>query len=144
MSIARRQPWCIGVIGGLVTALLALFLLAQTASAAPGSGSGIQTTCYGGSVSISVFVPLAPRQNWSSHYITSSRCNDINLRIDSGGDAKFAVCWARFGTCQDHWTLVPQDGIYHVVATNVKDGTEFYFATTATNFAGTRKGRTAY
>jgi hypothetical protein len=137
-----RNP---GVLGGLLTLLLALFLLVPTvASADTGSGAGPLVTCYGGSVPISIHVPLSPSQGYSGNYWTSSRCADINLRIDSGGGAYFAVCWARYNTCQDHWTYVPQDGNYHVVASDVKDGTEFYFTSTTTTTPGWRSGRVAY
>src|SRR5262249_32302220 len=108
-----------GVVGGFVASLFALFMLIPAASAGTGSDMGVQTTCYGGSQSISIYVPHDPDQGYSGHYWTSSRCNDINLRIDSGGGAYFAVCWARYNKCQSGWTYVPQDGSYHVVATDV-------------------------
>jgi hypothetical protein len=53
-----------------------------------------------------------------------------------------AVCWTDHGNCQDHWTWVPQDGSYHVVATDVLDGTHFQFVTT--NGGGSRTGRAAF
>ncbi|MET8831997.1 hypothetical protein ABZX40_39110 [Streptomyces sp. NPDC004610] len=114
------------VAGGLTAATAASV---TTASAA--------TTCYGGSVAITL-----PPNGYSGTYTTSSRCNDINLRIDSGGGQWVAVCWARYNTCQDHWTWVAEDVGYKVVADTVLDGTAFYFVTTGGG--GTRYGRAAY
>lgn len=125
----RREP---GLLAA--SALMLTFLVPATASAAT---SQVAVTCYGGSVGISL-----PPNGYSGDYTTSSRCSDINLRIDSGGGQWVAVCWARHGTCQGSWTWVPEDVGYRVVATDVLDGTTFYFTTTGGG--DTRGGRTAY
>lgn len=125
-------------LGILATSALFLsFLVPATASATTAGANQAAATCYGGSVAISL-----PANGYSSTYTTSSRCSDINLRIDSGGSQWVAVCWAARGYCQDHWTLVTEDAGYTVVASDVLDGTTFYFVTT--NGGGTRSGRTAY
>lgn len=116
------------------SAMLLSFLVPATASAAT---SGVAATCYGGSVAISL-----PSNGYTGTYTASYRCNDINLRIDSGGGQHVAVCWARHNTCQGGWTWVPEDVGYRVLATDVLDGTTFYFTTTGGG--GTRTGRTAY
>lgn len=127
----------------VITVTAALFGAAGTALAtpstesAPSESTGVQATCYGGSVAITL-----PPSGYSGVYTTSSRCDDINLRIDAGGGQWVAVCWARYNICQGSWTWVPQDGSYHVVATDVLDGTTFYFVTTGGG--GNRTGRVAY
>lgn len=134
------------VIGSALVGLVSVLMLALgsvSASASPHAPAGptgnpeVLVTCYGGSVAITL-----PPNGYSGEYTTSSRCRDINLRIDSGGGQWVAVCWAAHNSCQDHWTWVPQDGSYHVVATDVLDGTRFYFTTTGGG--GNRYGRTAY
>ncbi|WP_351235296.1 hypothetical protein [Streptomyces sp. NPDC002133] len=126
MNLSRKFVTAAAVA---VTSVAGLAVSAPQASAA--------TTCYGGSVAINL-----PPNGYSSVYTTSSRCNDINLRIDSGGGQWVAVCWAKYQTCQKDWTWVPEDVGYRVVASDVLDGTTFYFVTT--NGGGTRSGRTAY
>lgn len=67
----------------------------------------------------------------SSGYLkTTSKCQDINLKAnlwyDSGDTARaIKVCFKTAG-CQDHWTNVYRYDWYEI-ATNVKDGTEYYF-----------------
>ncbi|POX63504.1 hypothetical protein C3492_10060 [Streptomyces sp. Ru62] len=125
-------------LGLLASGALALsFLVPATASATSEGTDQAAVSCYDGSVSISL-----PPNGYSGTYTTSPRCNDINLRIDSGGGQWVAVCWAKYNTCQDHWTWVAEDAGYKVVATDVLDGTAFYFVTTGGG--GTRTGRTAF
>jgi hypothetical protein len=140
-GLAMSRKWERGLrarrLGLLAASALFLsFLVPATASAATESASQAATTCFGGSVSISL-----PPNGYSGTYTTSSRCNDINLRIDSGGGQWVAVCWAAHNSCQDHWTWVTQGAGYIVVATDVLDGTTFYYTTTGGG--GTRGGRTA-
>ncbi|MGX4688287.1 hypothetical protein [Streptomyces sp. JNUCC 63] len=115
--------------------LAAVLATPATASATPQSVDAA-ASCYGGSVAVSL-----PPDGYSKHFTTSSRCADINLRIDSGGGQWVAVCWAKYNTCQKDWTWSGQ-GAYKVIASDVKDGTEFYFVTTGGG--GTRTGRTAF
>jgi hypothetical protein len=94
------------------------------------------TTCYGGAVSVTL-----PPNGYSRDFTKNANCNDINLEITSGGGQWVAVCWVVQNNCQNHWTWVPQDGSFHVVATSVLNGTIFQFVTT--NGGGTRQGLVA-
>jgi hypothetical protein len=121
----------------LVTGVLALSAVAPvTASAATARPTIATVTCYGGAVPVTL-----PANGWSKTFTKSSRCNDINLKITSGGGQWVAVCWAAHNTCQSSWTWVPEDGSFHVVASNVITGTTFYFAEAAGG--GTRQGYVA-
>lgn len=155
----RKQ---IPIITSAVAAMIAVLAMAAPASASAGTSSTYPTspprvaqpappaaspdgdfqtmvTCYDGSVAITL-----PRAGYSPTYTASSRCADINLRIDSGGGMWVAVCWAKYGTCQSGWTWVSEDVGYRTVATGVVDGTTFYFVTSNENGGGNRSGRTAY
>ncbi|MEU4602085.1 hypothetical protein AB0F43_03795 [Kribbella sp. NPDC023972] len=70
-----------------------------------------------------------------SWFRTTSNCRDINVQsamwMETG--ANVTVCFRRSG-CQDRWTWIPAGGKgWKVVASNVKDGTDyrFEFASTA-------------
>ncbi|MCA6096661.1 hypothetical protein LE181_31450 [Streptomyces sp. SCA3-4] len=134
----RRTTRTTRALGLVLAGTAALSVaLPATASAAQTSGTTAAASCYDGSVGISL-----PANGYSREFTTTSRCADINLRIDSGGGQWVAVCWAAHGSCQSSWTWVPQGGGYHVVASDVKNGTKFYFTTT--NGGGTRHGRAAF
>ncbi|GAB1339952.1 hypothetical protein ACE1SV_65420 [Streptomyces sp. E-15] len=58
---------------------------------------------------------------------TTSNCSDINLKPNT--DRYVAVCWDTGGPvapCQDHYTLA-YAGQWNVIATDVYDGTRFFF-----------------
>ncbi|HEY8524557.1 MAG TPA: hypothetical protein VIL48_06320 [Acidimicrobiales bacterium] len=63
-------------------------------------------------------------------YLASSRCNDVNLRVTGGwtNDLAARVCF--FPTSGPYscnqWTSIPVgDADWHVIATNVRDGSRF-------------------
>ncbi|MEU1624942.1 hypothetical protein ABZ746_06255 [Streptomyces sp. NPDC020096] len=82
------------------------------------------TSCYGGSVAVSL-----PERGYSNTYTTTSRCNDINLRLYTDDGLEVRVCWAKNHTCQNGWTIVDRLTEWSVIATNVAHGTRFYFQT---------------
>jgi hypothetical protein len=133
----RRTLAMAAVAIGLVVVPAALPSATAAPTAPAAQDPGVAVTCYGGSVPITL-----PPSGYSAVYTTSSRCQDINLRIDAGGGQWVAVCWARTNTCQSSWTWVPEDVGYRVVATDVLDGTTFYFVTTGGG--GNRTGRAAF
>ncbi|SBT53935.1 hypothetical protein GA0070621_5085 [Micromonospora narathiwatensis] len=59
-------------------------------------------------------------------YYASSRCADINIKQTSQSTANSAC--VRFGSATNpcNYQTVVADGSWHVIATNVKDGTKFY------------------
>lgn len=118
---------------GTVLGVLALSAFLPAGASASTSVVKPAVSCYGGGVAVSL-----PANGYSTTFTTSSRCTDINLKISSGGAQSVAVCWASTDTCQPAWTLVPQDGNFHVVASGVKDGVSFTFVTTGGG--GTRLG----
>jgi len=132
----------------LSAAVLTVGMVAASAAAAEASSAApaavqhadlAAVTCYGGAVSAT----LSPG-GYTPTFTTTTRCADINLRINSGGGAWVAVCWVAHGYCQDHWTWVPQDGSFHVVASSVLDGTKFDFDTWAGNSGGARAASAAF
>lgn len=69
----------------------------------------------------------------SGYYTTSTRCNDINFVVVStpgttNWSALTRVCWVSTGTCNS-WKSVPWDSNFHVIASNVRDGTRFRIET---------------
>ncbi|MEU1199162.1 hypothetical protein ABZ446_23470 [Streptomyces sp. NPDC005813] len=86
-----------------------------TAYAAPAPA----TSCYGGAVTVHTDDSLE-----FGPYTSSSRCNDINVRI-VGGDAdsvNACVKFVRYGRC-NYWTGVGRS--WKTIATDVKDGSTF-------------------
>ncbi|MDF2254819.1 hypothetical protein [Streptantibioticus ferralitis] len=110
-------------LAGLAT--LGLTAPAQAAArvAAPQPAS-VATSCYGGSVALSL-----PENGYSNTYTTTSRCNDINLRLNTEDGLEVRVCWAKNHTCQNGWTIVSRLTEWSVIASNVTHGTRFYFQT---------------
>jgi hypothetical protein len=77
------------------------------------------TSCYGGAVTARYgdVVDFGP-------YWTTSRCQDINMRVISGTADYVNACvkFARTGTC-NRWTKVGRS--WTTIATDVLDGTKF-------------------
>ncbi|MGC9535335.1 hypothetical protein [Streptomyces sp. UG1] len=92
---------------------------APTASAA---------TCYGGAVYFSGENHYYPS---SGRYTTTSRCNDINIKIENliiTPNRKVKVCFyprSKPAYCQSNYTTATSN--WTVVAKNVLDGTKFRF-----------------
>ena len=116
-----------------VKAILGVFVLATTAFVALGvthSGEAQAAGCLSGTNQQGVDLPSGSRRFPTSGYLkTSSRCQDINLQTNPWYSPQnvraIKVCFRTAG-CQDRWTNVGDSGWYEV-ATNVKDGTEYYF-----------------
>ncbi|WP_338900048.1 hypothetical protein WBG99_34010 [Streptomyces sp. TG1A-60] len=113
------------VAGGLVMAAGALTVgTASTASAA---------TCYGGAVGKTFNMGQDEAEHRFGPYTTSSRCNDINLKITSWGNANplfVRVCFhpSSGGTTCNAWKEFTKKGDlnkWRVIATDVKDGTRY-------------------
>ncbi|WP_328499679.1 hypothetical protein OG828_48825 [Streptomyces sp. NBC_00457] len=92
------------------------------------TSAGAATTCLGGAVTFTkpdgeYYQPSSP-----TVYKTTSRCADINLRLNTGKSVK--VCFYKsdytLNYCQSNYTQVPWDN-WTVVASDVNDGTLFRF-----------------
>ncbi|MDV9174653.1 hypothetical protein R6V09_31645 [Streptomyces sp. W16] len=102
--------------------LVALLVTLGFTVPAPASAAGATaaaTSCYGGAVTVHYgdVLDFGP-------YRTTSRCNDINMRV-VGGDAEYIVACVKFektGVC-NRWTRVGWS--WTTVATDVLDGTKF-------------------
>ncbi|MFG2261836.1 hypothetical protein [Streptomyces sp. NPDC048720] len=108
-------------------ALLGGVLAAAPAAQAQTSGETGAQSCYGSAKSYSK--PAGNR--WypqGGPYLTStSNCADINIKPGTG--TSVAVCWlpsSGGSYCQSTFKNAPA-GQWTVVATDVKDGTHFYF-----------------
>jgi len=104
----------------LVALLVTLGLTAPAhASASAASASSAATTCYGGAVTVRYgdVVDFGP-------YWTTSRCQDVNMRVISGTADYVDACvkFAKTGTC-NRWTKVGRS--WTTIATDVLDGTKF-------------------
>lgn len=126
------------------SAVLVTQIPAQASTTSPSSAA---TTCYGGasSWSRSTYANGTIRLPSSGYYTTTSRCGDINFKIDSSGDlgtVDVDVCFQSTG-CNSMKYI--SDYNWHLIATDVKDGTTFYVNIHNTqdwSFAAT--GRLAY
>lgn len=117
-------------------AVVMVVLASMVASPASATTSQVDGVCYDGAVwtpqlTASGANTLTPSP--TSYYTTSSRCNDINFAIVSTPDsvdwsAWTRVCWVNHGTCNS-WKPVPWDSNFHVIASNVLDGTRFRIET---------------
>ncbi|GHH42970.1 hypothetical protein [Lentzea cavernae] len=58
-------------------------------------------------------------------YITSSQCNDINLRSTNGTSYRACVIFVNHTSACNYETSVPAGGSWVNIATDVKDGTRF-------------------
>jgi len=90
-------------------------------------GSAGAATCYGGAVKFTKpeKARYAPEDTW---FKTTNRCNDINLKLDGARSLpgrSVKVCF-RGAPCQTGYTYA-RPGSWTVIATNVKDGTQFKF-----------------
>ena len=117
------------IIGSLlVLCALSIFVgPTKSVSAATISPQLAATSCYGGAVYLNRTINGA--YDFGPYY-TSSRCNDINLRFSNIPDEMAVdVCWTKYNYCRASYygyTVVePGDTSWHVLATNVADGTEF-------------------
>ncbi|AOS64091.1 hypothetical protein [Actinoalloteichus hymeniacidonis] len=118
MSVLRK-------FAAVVMAVLLMVVGTATASAATETvdRSRALQSCYGGAVSYKTMGIHLPSS--TGYYRTTSRCNDINLRLDQGSDSVSAiVCFRRTGACNNAKT-VKLGGGWHVIATDVLDGTDF-------------------
>ncbi|WP_415949702.1 hypothetical protein [Streptomyces sp. KLOTTS4A1] len=111
--------------GGLVLAAGALTVgTATTAQAA---------TCYGGASYKSFALGSDEAEHRFGPYYTSSRCNDINLKITSWGNASplyVRVCFypTSGGSYCNSWKKFYKSSSlnnWRVIATDVRDGTKF-------------------
>lgn len=123
MHLLRSKPPAIA--GAL--ALVTTGFVAVTVSQADNAHAG---TCLTGGNYTTVTLPAggATRAPSSGYFTTSSKCRDINLRAGWYVTRARAVkvCFKTAG-CQGHWTNIPAHGDWKVVASNVKDGTQYYF-----------------
>ncbi|MYX00230.1 MULTISPECIES: hypothetical protein [unclassified Streptomyces] len=95
-----------------------------------GGGTANAATCYGGATYFSGETNYYPS---SGTYVTTSRCNDINIKVANlivTPSRKVKVCFYKsngaLNYCQSNYTTTY--GSWTVVATDVKDGTRFRFA----------------
>ncbi|MFD5750814.1 hypothetical protein [Streptomyces sp. NPDC127033] len=111
--------------GGLVIAVGGLTIgTAPTAAAA---------TCYGGAVSKTFNMGTDQAEHRFGPYTTTSRCNDINLKITSWGNAGLLVVRVCFhpssgGTTCNSWKEFYKSSDlnqWRVIAGDVKDGTRY-------------------
>jgi hypothetical protein len=106
----------------LVALLVALGFTAPapaSASAPPTAAASASTTCYGGAVTVRYGDALE-----FGPYRTTTRCDDINMRV-IGGTADYVnacVKFAKTGTC-NRWTKVGRS--WTTIATDVLDGSRF-------------------
>jgi hypothetical protein len=104
----------------LVAALALLGLAAVPAAAAPAA------SCYGGAIALTYHYHAAYVTYGT--YTTTSRCKDINVRMDNNDGQLIVVCVVFV----DHTDKCNDNGLWHIIgpgwltaATDVKDGTHF-------------------
>ncbi len=107
------------LLAGSIATLVAATLLVG----ATGTAANAATSCYGGAITVNVSAAYQK----TGPYTTTSRCNDINLKITKVTNWRVAtVCWYNYGTCSNngYWFEPGQTG-WVVIASDVKDGTKF-------------------
>ncbi|MEU4606969.1 hypothetical protein AB0F43_28640 [Kribbella sp. NPDC023972] len=102
-------------------------LLAATGLTIGVDQSASAATCYGGAETFKKAegAKYVPGSGW---YKTTSRCNDINIKVAREGMSRgrnVRVCFEN-GGCQSAYKLATVNE-WTVIATNVKDGTTFRF-----------------
>lgn len=102
-------------------------LLAVGVTPASAQSSAAATSCYGGAKTLTYKYQTAAKEYGT--YTTSSRCNDINLRLITDEPGVYLDACVVF---VDHTALCNNDDAYTThgtewgtVATDVKDGTHF-------------------
>lgn len=113
----------------LIVLVCAVFALTPaSASAAPNIHMQPATTCYGGAISFQRNVPYDGYTQLGP-YTTTSRCNDINLKITSGGGEQGVSACVVFikhtDLCNYQTIFGPGDWSWKTIATDVLDGTSF-------------------
>ncbi|MEU4979315.1 hypothetical protein [Streptomyces sp. NPDC021969] len=112
------------VTGGLVMAAGALTV---------GTASNAQAaTCYGGASHQTFNMGTDEAEHRFGPYYTTSRCNDINLKLTSWGNANplfVRVCFypTSGGVSCNSWKEFDKSDLndWRVIATDVKDGTKY-------------------
>jgi len=110
-----------------VAAVLLLAVTTLTAGAVLNAAPADAATCYGGATSVEKEV-YKVRMPTSGTYKTGSACSDINLKLTYQGHVGLyvRVCFASAG-CQSSYKYVGRHAGWKVIATDVKDGTKYYF-----------------
>ena len=111
---------------GVLLALCAFSILARPAGSASAAAATPALSCYGGASYFTVTTGTYG-SNQIGPYYTTSRCNDINLRLSGiSYDMPVCVIFVRHTSSCNHITDIPPgDSSWHVIASNVKDGTAF-------------------
>ncbi|GHE73760.1 hypothetical protein [Streptomyces capitiformicae] len=115
-------------VGGLALALGG----STVAVANPQGDVSAQVSCYDGASSFS----KASGRHTTSVFRTSTRCNDINIKMSSGG-RYVKVCFKLSSgsfDCQSDYKWAPS-GSWKVIATDVRDFQEFVFFFDSTSSA---------
>jgi hypothetical protein len=102
-------------------------LLAATGLTIGVDQSASAATCYGGAETFkkATNARYVPSSGW---FKTTSRCNDVNIKVAREGISRgrmVKVCFEN-GGCQSAYKLAAANE-WTVIATNVKDGTTFRF-----------------
>ncbi|MFD8304500.1 hypothetical protein ACFV29_19450 [Streptomyces sp. NPDC059690] len=108
--------------------LTAAALLGAGVAPASAQASAAATSCYGGAKTLTYHYQTAAKEYGT--YTTSSRCNDINLRLLTDGPQ--GIYLDACVVFVDHTTKCNNDDAYTThgtewgtIATDVKDGTHF-------------------
>jgi hypothetical protein len=79
------------------------------------------TTCYGGAITIP-YDGIGLYPEGSGSYTTTSRCNDINMKVARGSVSACVIFVDHTRDC-NYWTTVRTSWV--TIATNVRNGTHF-------------------
>ncbi|GAB3807624.1 hypothetical protein [Micromonospora zhanjiangensis] len=106
---------------------LAVAAMSLTGLAVAGAPASAATSCYGGAINLNYKLQSGYREY--GPYTTSSRCNDINMRLTTDDGRSFLAACVVFVA---HTTKCNNNDSYQIfgppwgtVATDVKDGTKF-------------------
>jgi hypothetical protein len=114
---------------GVLLSFGALVAAAVPAGATPQDDVTAMSTCYGDAPT---FHKVAGNTDFpiDNYLKTSSRCSDINIKPRTSMYVK--VCFAATGSCQANFKYAAA-GQWTVVATNVRDNSQFWFRFSSTS-----------
>jgi hypothetical protein len=122
MTIVRTRSRA----GRLAATAGAVVLAATGLTIAGSSDTASAAGCYNSSKSVAKPDGMYVVPGGVGWFKTTSACQDINFKLTNALKGRAVkVCFQRTG-CQDHWTVAERN-TWTVIATDVKDGTNYRF-----------------
>lgn len=115
------------MLGRVIRTLVVAALISGgvvAATQAPAAAAGCRAAPYSATWTATAS-PTAHLPSSTGAYTTTSQCSDINMRTTNGLSTFACVIFIVHTTACNYTTLVPGNGSWVNIATNVADGTRF-------------------